>query len=45
MGYRQLTKTLLKRLDQTPAVALLGSRQVGKTAGGQNDVGKGFGLR
>ena len=28
---RRLTKTLLKRLDQAPAVALLGSRQVGKT--------------
>jgi predicted AAA+ superfamily ATPase len=28
---RQLRNTLIKRLDQTPAVALLGSRQVGKT--------------
>ncbi len=28
---RQLTDTLLKRLRQSPAVALLGSRQVGKT--------------
>jgi predicted AAA+ superfamily ATPase len=28
---RHLTETLLKRLGQTPAVALLGSRQVGKT--------------
>ncbi len=28
---RQLTSTLLKRLRQMPAVALLGSRQVGKT--------------
>lgn len=31
MIYRQLTETLLKRLAQVPAVALLGSRQVGKT--------------
>ena len=28
---RKLTETLLKRLNQTPAVVLLGSRQVGKT--------------
>ncbi|MEZ5277050.1 MAG: ATP-binding protein [Opitutaceae bacterium] len=28
---RKLTSTLLKRLQQSPAVALLGSRQVGKT--------------
>jgi predicted AAA+ superfamily ATPase len=28
---RRLAKTLLERLDQFPAVALLGSRQVGKT--------------
>ena len=28
---RQLTQTLLKRLGHRPAVALLGSRQVGKT--------------
>ena len=28
---RQLTSTLLKRLQQSPAVVLLGSRQVGKT--------------
>ena len=28
---RQLTETLLKRLGHRPAVALLGSRQVGKT--------------
>lgn len=31
MIYRQLTETLLKRLAEVPAVALLGSRQVGKT--------------
>ncbi|MCC5808208.1 MAG: ATP-binding protein [Opitutales bacterium] len=31
MILRQLKNTLLKRLGQTPAVALLGSRQVGKT--------------
>jgi len=31
MVSRQLENTLIKRLDQTPAVALLGSRQVGKT--------------
>lgn len=31
MILRQLTSTLLKRLGQSPAVALLGSRQVGKT--------------
>jgi hypothetical protein len=28
---RRLTETLVKRLGQMPAVALLGSRQVGKT--------------
>jgi predicted AAA+ superfamily ATPase len=28
---RQLTATFLKRIGQSPAVALLGSRQVGKT--------------
>lgn len=31
MIQRQLTSTLLKRLQQSPAVVLLGSRQVGKT--------------
>lgn len=31
MIYRQLTETLLQRLGEVPAVALLGSRQVGKT--------------
>lgn len=31
MILRQITQTLLKRLNQSPAVALLGSRQVGKT--------------
>ena len=31
MTPRQLQDTLIKRLGQTPAVALLGSRQVGKT--------------
>lgn len=31
MILRELTSTLLKRLRQSPAVALLGSRQVGKT--------------
>ena len=38
---RQLTETLLKRLGQTPAVALLGSRQVGKTTLARGlDLGK-----
>ena len=37
----QLTETLLKRLGQTPAVALLGSRQVGKTTLARGlDLGK-----
>lgn len=38
---RRLTKTILKRLGQSPAVALLGSRQVGKTTLARGlDVGK-----
>ena len=38
---RNLTATLLRRLSQTPAVALLGSRQVGKTTLARAlDVGK-----
>ncbi len=38
---RQLTSTLLKRLRQSPAVALLGSRQVGKTTlAREMDLGK-----
>jgi hypothetical protein len=38
---RQLTSTLLKRLQQSPAVALLGSRQVGKTTLARElDLGK-----
>lgn len=38
---RQLTKALLKRLDHRPAVALLGSRQVGKTTLARGlDLGK-----
>lgn len=38
---RRLTSTLAKRLSQTPVVALLGSRQVGKTTLARNlDVGK-----
>jgi uncharacterized protein len=38
---RQLTPTLLKRLRQSPAVALLGSRQVGKTTLARElDLGK-----
>lgn len=38
---RHLTSTLLKRLGQTPAVALLGSRQVGKTTLARDlDLGK-----
>lgn len=38
---RQLTSTLLKRLQFFPAVALLGSRQVGKTTLAQGlDIGK-----
>lgn len=41
MIQRSLTKTLLERLDQFPAVALLGSRQVGKTTLARGlDVGK-----
>ena len=31
MIFRQITSTLLKRIGQSPVVALLGSRQVGKT--------------
>ncbi len=38
---RQLNITLIQRLNQTPAVALLGSRQVGKTTLARDlDVGK-----
>lgn len=38
---RQLTATLLKRLQRSPAVALLGSRQVGKTTLARGlDLGK-----
>ncbi len=38
---RQLTSTLVKRLSQTPVVALLGSRQVGKTTIARGlDMGK-----
>jgi hypothetical protein len=38
---RSLTKSLLERLGQTPAVALLGSRQVGKTTLARDlDLGK-----
>jgi len=38
---RQLKDTLIKRLGQTPAVALLGSRQVGKTTLARDlDLGK-----
>lgn len=38
---RQLTSTLLRRLRQSPAVALLGSRQVGKTTLARElDLGK-----
>ncbi len=38
---RQITETLLKRLGQSPVVALLGSRQVGKTTLSRNlDAGK-----
>lgn len=38
---RQLTTTLIKRLRQSPAVALLGSRQVGKTTLARElDIGK-----
>ena len=38
---RQLTATLIKRLQQSPAVALLGSRQVGKTTFARGlDLGK-----
>jgi predicted AAA+ superfamily ATPase len=41
MIHRQITETLLKRLGQSPVVALLGSRQVGKTTLSRNlDVGK-----
>lgn len=41
MIQRSLTKTLLERLGQFPAVALLGSRQVGKTTLAMGlDVGK-----
>jgi predicted AAA+ superfamily ATPase len=38
---RQLTETLIKRLSQSSAVALLGSRQVGKTTLARSlDIGK-----
>jgi len=41
MVFRSLTDTLLQRLGQSPAVALLGSRQVGKTTLARSmDVGK-----
>ncbi|MEX2382245.1 MAG: ATP-binding protein [Opitutales bacterium] len=41
MIFRQLKNTLIKRLGQTPAVALLGSRQVGKTTLARDlDLGK-----
>ena len=41
MIHRHLTQTLLKRLGQSPVVALLGSRQVGKTTLARDlDVGK-----
>ena len=41
MIYRHLTETLIKRLAQTPAVVLLGSRQVGKTTLARGlDIGK-----
>jgi uncharacterized protein len=41
MIHRHLTNTLIKRLEQSPVVALLGSRQVGKTTLARDlDVGK-----